>query len=96
LRNMTALDATGLLALEELADRLHASGRHLILCGARPQPAKLMCQAEFEKHVGRDNICPDVETALQRAKVVYEESALSQSEEQPMPTKVNHVLGSKK
>ena len=35
LRNMTAIDATGLRALEDLADRLHRSGRELILCGAR-------------------------------------------------------------
>src|ERR1019366_3582562 len=41
LRNMTAIDATGLLALEDLTDKLHATGRILILCGARPQPAKL-------------------------------------------------------
>ena len=39
LRNMTALDGTGLLAFEELADRLHESGRELLLCGARRQPA---------------------------------------------------------
>src|SRR5262249_55054704 len=47
LRNMTAIDATGLLALEDVADKLHATGRTLILCGARPQPARLMRQAEF-------------------------------------------------
>ena len=41
LRNMTAIDATGLLALEEFADKLHASDRTLILCGAREQPAQL-------------------------------------------------------
>ena len=34
LRNMTAIDATGLRALEDLADALHASGRTLLLCGA--------------------------------------------------------------
>src|SRR5437588_1373803 len=33
LRNMTALDAPGLFALEELAKQLHASKRTLILCG---------------------------------------------------------------
>ena len=71
LRNMTAIDATGLLALEDLADKLHATGRTLILCGARPQPAKLMQQAEFERHVGRDNICPHITAALERAKAVY-------------------------
>ena len=34
LRNMTALDATGLQALENLAAVVHNSGRTLLLCGA--------------------------------------------------------------
>jgi len=38
LRNMTALDATGLKALEELAAAMRQSKRHLVLCGARHQP----------------------------------------------------------
>ena len=42
LRNMTAIDATGLQALEKLGEALHASGRTLVLCGAREQPAMLM------------------------------------------------------
>jgi SulP family sulfate permease len=73
LRNMTAIDATGLKALEDIADLLHNSGRTLILCGAREQPAQLMRQAEFEDHVGHENICPNVEAALNRAKRVYED-----------------------
>ena len=72
LRNMTAIDATGLLALEDLADRLHASGRHLILCGAREQPARLMHQAEFERHISRENICPHVQAALARAGQIFD------------------------
>ena len=71
LRNMTALDATGLLALEDVADRLHAAGRHLLLCGAREQPSGLMHQAEFERHVGSDNICANIESALARAEKLY-------------------------
>jgi SulP family sulfate permease len=39
---MTALDATGLFALEEVAKTLHASKRTLIVCGARMQPAQLI------------------------------------------------------
>src|SRR4029079_1091411 len=42
LRNMTAIDATGLRALEDLADRLHRSGLELILCGASKHPAAMM------------------------------------------------------
>ena len=72
LRNMTALDATGLFALEEVAKELHASKRTLILCGAREQPAKLIHQAEFEEVVGPENICDNVQEALSRAEEVYE------------------------
>ena len=72
LRNMTALDATGLFALEDVARELHASKRVLILCGAREQPAKLIRQAEFEEVIGRENICDNVQSALRRAEEVFE------------------------
>lgn len=67
LRNMTAIDATGLQALEDLADALHAADRTLILCGAREQPSQLMHKAAFERHVGRENICANIKEALDRA-----------------------------
>jgi SulP family sulfate permease len=72
LRNMTAIDATGLFAIEEIAKKLQATKRTLILCGAREQPAQLMHQAEFEDVVGVDNICDNVQEALRRAEEVYE------------------------
>ncbi len=71
LRNMTALDSTGLQTLERLADEIHQSGRSLLLCGAREQPARLMLQAEFELHVGKENICPNITAALQRAALLH-------------------------
>jgi len=71
LRNMTALDGSGLGALEDLADALHATKRTLILCGAREQPARLMDQAEFDEHVGHANICADLDRALARAAEVH-------------------------
>jgi SulP family sulfate permease len=72
LRNMTALDGTGLFALEEVAKQLHASKRTLILCGAREQPSQLIHQAEFAEVVGEENICDNVQEALRRAEEVYE------------------------
>jgi SulP family sulfate permease len=72
LRNMTAIDATGLGAIRDLADTLQASGRTLLLCGARDQPSKLMHQAEFERHVGTENICPSIADALERAANLYQ------------------------
>jgi len=72
LRNMTALDATGLFALEEVARTLKASGRQLILCGAREQPLQLIQQTEFEELVGPENICDNVQDALGRAEEAFE------------------------
>ena len=72
LRNMTALDATGLFALEEVARTLKASGRQLILCGAREQPLQLIQQTEFEELVGSENICDNVQEALRRAEEAFE------------------------
>jgi SulP family sulfate permease len=72
LRNMTALDATGLFAIEEVAKQLHATKRTLILCGAREQPSQLIHQAEFAEIIGEDNICENVQAALARAEEVYE------------------------
>ena len=68
LRNMTAIDATGLQALEEFADIIHASGRQLILCGALERPAQMMHRADFEEHIGKENICANIQEALERAK----------------------------
>src|SRR5260370_9570712 len=75
LRNMTAIDSTGLQALESLADQVHESGRELILCGAREQPSRLMHQAEFQQHIGAENICKSIAEALNRARAAYHRAA---------------------
>ena len=71
LRNMTAIDATGIAALEELAAQLQAGGRTMLVCGARPQPAALMQEAGFERHVGGENICENINQALKRAAEIH-------------------------
>ena len=73
LRNMTAIDATGLRALEDLAEAMQRSGRCLILCGARHQPARLIARADFHRHVGDANICAHLHDALVRAEQVHAE-----------------------
>ncbi len=70
LRNMTAIDATGLHAIERLSDELHRSGRSLLLCGMRDQPARMMERAEFHEHVGSENLLRSLEAALARARLL--------------------------
>ena len=68
LRNMTALDATGIHALEQFSDRLHNAGKILLLCGARDQPSRLISNSDFLKHIGPENVLPHVQSALARAQ----------------------------
>jgi SulP family sulfate permease len=71
LRNMTAIDATGIHAIESFAKRLHESGRTMLLCGAMEQPSKLLSGARFLDRVGRENIMPNIQAALDRAREIH-------------------------
>jgi SulP family sulfate permease len=71
LRNMTAIDATGIHAIETFARRLHESGRTMVLCGAMQQPSKLLSGKRFLDCVGRENIVPNVQAALDRARQIH-------------------------
>src|SRR5579863_2416676 len=71
LRNMTAIDDTGIHAIETFARRLRASGRTLLLCGAMQQPSRLLQSPRFLDRVGRENIMPNIQAALDRAGAVH-------------------------
>jgi len=81
LRHVPAIDASGLQALADLADQVRLSGRTLLLCGARQQPAHLMARAEFHAHVGEANILVNVHDAMRRAKEIAAELELDQQRE---------------
>jgi SulP family sulfate permease len=55
-----------------MARALQATGRTLILCGAREQPAKLLHEGEVEELIGKNNICDNVQDAVRRAQDVFE------------------------
>jgi len=71
LRNMTAIDATGIHAIENFAGQLQKAGKSLVLCGAMEQPSKLLNGPRFLDRVGRENIMPNVQAALDRAKEIH-------------------------
>jgi SulP family sulfate permease len=70
LRNMTALDATGIHALEQFSERLHKTGKTLLLCGARNQPSQLISRSDFLKQVGPENVLPNIQAALARVNEI--------------------------
>ncbi len=79
LRGMSAIDSTGLGEIEHLADRVRQSGRHLLLCGAKEHPAKLIHQKVFEEKIGPENICSNIQEALDRAAEIVRESEVGEA-----------------
>jgi len=67
---MTAIDGTGIHALESFAARLQQSGRSLVLCGAQPQPAELLRRSKLMKTLGKQNVQPHLDAALDRAAII--------------------------
>ncbi|MCU1235427.1 MAG: sulfate transporter, partial [Candidatus Solibacter sp.] len=57
--------------LEKLAERLHKTERHVLVCGARRQPRKMLERADFVGQIGQENILPHIEAALARARVLH-------------------------
>ncbi len=68
MRDVLALDATGLEALEDLQEKLRRDRKHLILCGPHSQPLFALMRAGFMERIGEENICGDMESSLARAR----------------------------
>ena len=70
MRKVLAIDATGLNALEDIYEKLHARGKHLILSGPHTQPLFMMDKAGFLARLGRENVCANIELSLTRAREI--------------------------
>jgi sulfate permease, SulP family len=73
LRYMTAVDATGLQAIEDLADAVRRTHRVFLVSGAREQPREAMKKARFDQHVGPENVCATYDDALERAREIHQQ-----------------------
>ena len=72
LRYMTAIDATGLYAIEQFYEKVHESGRTLLLCGTRGQPKKFIYNSKLPRLMGARNILPNFRSALHRAEAIHD------------------------
>ena len=63
-----AMDATGLHAMERLLNDLRAQGMALVLSGTQAQPWRVMERSGFLDRVGRENVCPNIDAAIARAR----------------------------
>jgi SulP family sulfate permease len=70
MRDVLALDATGIDALEDLLEKLRRQKKELILCGPHSQPLFALTRAGFIDKLGMENICGDIDTSLDRARKI--------------------------
>jgi len=70
MRDVLALDATGLDALEDLLEKLRQQHKELIMCGPHSQPLFALTRAGLIDTIGADNICGDMDTSLARARAL--------------------------
>ena len=70
MKRVMAMDATGLHRIEELHRRLRRHHRWLLLAGPHTQPLMTLANAGFLEEVGAENVCENVDAALERARAL--------------------------
>jgi SulP family sulfate permease len=70
MRDVLAIDATGLDALEDLLEKLRKHKKELILCGPHSQPMFALTRAGLVDKIGLENICADMDGSLARANEI--------------------------
>ncbi len=69
-RNLLAIDATGIRAIEDLVARLTHDGTKFILSGIHKQPLFAITQAGLLDRIGEDNVCGSLAEALDRSRAL--------------------------
>jgi SulP family sulfate permease len=70
MRDVYAVDATGLHALEEVRARLEKSGATLLVSGVREQPRRALAQSGLLERLGEENVLGSFREAVTRAWAV--------------------------
>lgn len=80
MRLVPALDASGLHALEDFLAYCHRRNITLLLCGVQKQPRKVILHdSPFMKELHSENICENIDAALERIRLIEEEKKNSAS-----------------
>jgi sulfate permease, SulP family len=69
MRRVPTIDATGLVALESVLDRLRRSKIKVIFAGLVPEVGEMLERAGIKREAGKIAYAPDVETAMSMAIV---------------------------
>lgn len=68
MRNVPAMDASGLHAFETAIEKLQRDGVQIFLTAVQPQPMKVMFESGLAERLGLDRFCADIDQALAAAR----------------------------
>lgn len=70
MRNVPAMDASGLHAFEVAVHKLRRDGVRIFITAAQPQPMRVMDESGLVDLIGRRKFCADIDEALARVREV--------------------------
>ncbi|MEB2297521.1 MAG: sulfate permease [Ignavibacteria bacterium] len=70
MRDVPAIDSTGIHALEQLLKETKKHGTHLVLSGVHTQPLIALAQADFIEKIGEENVHGNIDDALDRTREI--------------------------
>ena len=90
-RNLLAVDASGLRALEDLYERTRKEGTVLVLSGIHKQPLFLLNSSGLIDRIGEDNVCGGIDEAIERARQIIATEVPGKSTGKPEHQKTTPV-----
>jgi SulP family sulfate permease len=72
MRDVLAIDATGIRALEDILDKARADGTRVLLSSVRAQPRDAVIRAGLVAKLGDGNLCETIDEALDRARGIVD------------------------
>ena len=70
MRRVPFIDSTGIHNLQNLCEMSHREGTHIVLSGVMPNVYAVLEHNGFDRLLGKDHICPNINVALERAEAI--------------------------
>ena len=70
MRRVPFIDSTGKHNLQNLCEMSHREGTHIVLSGVMPNVYAVLEHNGFDRLLGKDHICPNINVALERAEAI--------------------------
>ena len=72
MRGVPALDSTAMNSLTSLYEKCRRKGITLVLSHVNDQPMRVIKKSGFDKLIGKENFCPNIDAAIAKAEQIVQ------------------------